>query len=381
MYKSVQISKLLPNPYRNVDEYPLIKEKIDKLRGNFQSTGFWGNIVARPVAGGYEIAYGHHRLEALKQEYGGRKKVEVIIRELSNDDMLKMMVQENDEEFQTNAFVEMENVEQTLKAAAVGEITLPPIGKNASKSKLRNCPALAGQFEYSEQQVAEFLGWTKSHGPRGSQPNERCKVAFAMLDAVSEGLITRKQLIGMKRQAAHEIVKEAIKTKREVESVAKEKEAEAKIAEKEGDKSAAARLKREAEKKRDSAKAVAKQQASEQVKEVREGKASVRDVRESGAKNRSAQRPKGEQRTKEAGEHLASLSRDVSKMLNGFIDKRFDSFVKLLKMDCEIDESSVRELLTEVIHLRMRCEKFETTLKSWRPKASGGRRSVKAITG
>ncbi len=65
-----QLKNIQPNPFRHVDRYPITKEKVEALRESIRTTGFWDNIVAREVNGKAEITYGHHRLVALREEYG-----------------------------------------------------------------------------------------------------------------------------------------------------------------------------------------------------------------------------------------------------------------------------------------------------------------------
>jgi hypothetical protein len=61
-----------------------------------------------------EIAYGHHRLAALKEEYGDEYEIEITIQELSNAEMFRMMADENADEWVTN--VALHNIE-TVRAA------------------------------------------------------------------------------------------------------------------------------------------------------------------------------------------------------------------------------------------------------------------------
>ena len=64
-----KIKNIAANPFRNIDKYPINQDKVDALRESMQSTGYWGNIVARAVNGKFEIAYGHHRLMAIREAY------------------------------------------------------------------------------------------------------------------------------------------------------------------------------------------------------------------------------------------------------------------------------------------------------------------------
>ena len=51
--------------------------------------------MARPKGNLFELAYGHHRLEVLKQIFGDNYTIEVIVRNLNDDQMLQIMTNEN----------------------------------------------------------------------------------------------------------------------------------------------------------------------------------------------------------------------------------------------------------------------------------------------
>jgi ParB-like chromosome segregation protein Spo0J len=61
------IKSIKPNPFRDPANFPIQAEKIEALRESIHATEYWGNILARLVDGGAELAYGHHRIEALRQ--------------------------------------------------------------------------------------------------------------------------------------------------------------------------------------------------------------------------------------------------------------------------------------------------------------------------
>lgn len=114
----IKVKNLLPNPFRNMDAYPIDREKIEQLRNSIRETTFWDNILARsvPEAGGkFEIAYGHHRLVAIKEELGEDTVVDIPVRDLSDENMLKIMANENMEEWTSNWRVIVETVKQTKK--------------------------------------------------------------------------------------------------------------------------------------------------------------------------------------------------------------------------------------------------------------------------
>jgi len=104
----VQVSKLKPNPYRKISKYPFDKEKLKALRHSIKETTFWDNILARPVKGGYEIAYGHHRLKVIRSL--GIKTVDIPVRDLDNATMLRIMANENLDEWKMSPAVVNETV-------------------------------------------------------------------------------------------------------------------------------------------------------------------------------------------------------------------------------------------------------------------------------
>ena len=90
----IAVSDLNPNPFRDLKRYPIDQTKVDALVVSIKDTDFWDNLVARKCAdGGYELAYGVHRLAALKK--AGVKEVDIPVRKLDDTIMLKMMAHEN----------------------------------------------------------------------------------------------------------------------------------------------------------------------------------------------------------------------------------------------------------------------------------------------
>jgi ParB-like nuclease domain len=117
----VEIKQLLPNPYRNLPEYPIDREKVKGLVKSIKDTSFWDNLLARPSrngsSGNFEIAYGHHRLVALHELYGktSSHKVDIPVRELDDAFMLKIMANENAKDWSLNTSVVVETVKAARK--------------------------------------------------------------------------------------------------------------------------------------------------------------------------------------------------------------------------------------------------------------------------
>jgi DNA repair photolyase len=91
----IKIKDLNPNPYRNIKSYPVEEEKVKALMASIEQTGFWDNILARQVDGEIQIAYGHHRLEALKRLKDPEEEVDIPVKYLDDVTMVKIMANEN----------------------------------------------------------------------------------------------------------------------------------------------------------------------------------------------------------------------------------------------------------------------------------------------
>jgi hypothetical protein len=91
----IKIKKLKPNPYRQIECYPLDELRLSALKISIENTGFWDNILCRKHGVYYEIAYGHHRLEALRQLYGDDYEIDIPCKKISDADMVKIMADEN----------------------------------------------------------------------------------------------------------------------------------------------------------------------------------------------------------------------------------------------------------------------------------------------
>jgi len=108
----VKIKDLRPNPFRDMERYPIDAEKVDSLINSINETGFWDNLLARQSDDHYEIAYGHHRLLALTKIHGEKSGqiIDIPVKKLTDDQMLRIMAEENNEYYKTNVAVVNETV-------------------------------------------------------------------------------------------------------------------------------------------------------------------------------------------------------------------------------------------------------------------------------
>lgn len=89
----IPLRELHPNPFRDFDLHPIDTVQVERLKASIGADGFWASVTARPVLNGYQIAFGHHRIEAARGL--GLEAVPIEVRELSDWQMVRMLASEN----------------------------------------------------------------------------------------------------------------------------------------------------------------------------------------------------------------------------------------------------------------------------------------------
>lgn len=200
----VALAAIKPNPFRQLEKFPLDEARVAVLRKSIQRTDFWGNVVCRKRGEFYEIAYGHHRLAALRDQFGPKAKVRLLVRELDDETMLKMMAADNDDAYNLSPGFILETVE-----AARGFIHKEP------RSVTRNRDA-----DLLRLKISKFLGW----------PAMRVQAALAQLGAIEREELSREAVKKLHSQreaiALHAEVQERKKRKEKVSHKAQEMAAE-----------------------------------------------------------------------------------------------------------------------------------------------------------
>lgn len=230
------------NPFRDIENYPFWRDKLDRLKESIRATGVWPNIIVRKhpeKEGFFQQAFGHHRLQAVKEmmesgELG--KGLQVLVGEFSNDELLRMMADENAEEFGTNfALGTMNAVSAVVKAYAAGVVELRiPTGPHAriAPSFVEVSGGGTGKV-YNASTVAEYLGWVEKdpHSPTGLGAASRVKTALFALELIELGVCKPEAFQGLGHEQARVVVKQAqvvYKARmRELDAKAEEKEKKA----------------------------------------------------------------------------------------------------------------------------------------------------------
>jgi hypothetical protein len=78
------------------DSVSAYQKAIEHLVGSIRDSGFWDNVLVRPSPlqpRRYELAYGHTRIEAVRRV--GITEVDLPVRDISDEEMLSIMIHEN----------------------------------------------------------------------------------------------------------------------------------------------------------------------------------------------------------------------------------------------------------------------------------------------
>lgn len=365
-YAFPQLWMLKPNPFRDMANYPINEKKIETLLASYERTGFWGNIVGRRInEKEFQIAYGHHRLAALWRKYGERSKqqVGIVVQDLSDADMIRIMADENDEEFRSSAYVQMESVRSVLLAYASGNPGISEqLGEIPSKTKdgcICEAPSVVfddsqstGDHPYTRHQVAKFLGWTRKNNS-GIQPDFRCDTAFKCLEVVERGLAKETDFIGMTITAAEAVASSALaehkRKAKEAETIAKQAEERKQLAEQETGRERL-RLEKEAASLAQEAKAATKEATKHPAQFIQEAKediakgAGLREIRErsTARSDRTA--------TKSPDAWTKAVEKLCGKLRQRWTDddKLYESVVFIADHLSEVPSASLRTLTKEL---------------------------------
>jgi hypothetical protein len=320
------IKDIRANPFRHIDRYPIRRDKVAALKESLRTTGFWGNVVARLEDGKPQIAYGHHRLVALREEYGPDRKVDLIVRDLPDEAMLKIMARENMEEWGTSAAVEHETVRAVVEAYAADQIRLPMPPQSIPAAQIRNAPSFirneggppTGRRPYTGREVAEFLGWLKPNG----ETQDKVKDALAALEFIEEGILTEADFDSLTTMQAKAVVEQARKATVDREAAARIQQREAEQAERDAKQAEQRRAAAEKEREQREAQAArardetSRQRAADQARRAQAAAREAEQAKQLAEKRQAAatrreqeERSRGRQQARTTGQHVSKAMR------------------------------------------------------------------------
>ena len=302
----VEISLIDANPHRNFKHYPLDPEQVSRLEQSFTELRQYDALPARKVGNRYQIACGHHRLEAMRNL--NFKTVELNIGPRTEDDMIKIMILENATQRGHNEAAMFDSVSAVTERVAYELLrwdtwedfqAQSPMFTNETVKSKRSWETARNMLMAGQGVGREII---RAYAGTEIISDREAKRGIAALkdSGVLEDLISAVQTV---IDAEIEAIKAEAERKRqaaiEEERLAKEKaEREAEAARKRAA-NAEARKKAEAERKRKIAEAEAKAEEKRKIAEAEAARA--RKLREAKARAAKAEREAEAARVKKVG--------------------------------------------------------------------------------
>jgi len=195
----VKIKDLHPNPFRDIASYQLDEQKVLSLEQSINQTGFWDNLLAREYNGEIQIAYGHHRLEALKRLYGPEFEVDIPVKDLDDATMLRIMANENMEDWNPTPAV----INHTVKKTREFLLKHPEIAAKYSQLKKSS---QTGENMTGADLIARFLNWKPT----------RVSEALEHMNLINNGEATQQVFEWFNTQGSARTFIDAIKEQKKI---------------------------------------------------------------------------------------------------------------------------------------------------------------------
>jgi hypothetical protein len=316
--------------------------------------------------------------------------VEVIVKKLSDAEMIQIMASENMDEWGSSAIVEIETIEAVVKAFAAGKIKL---AKPASGQYLRVAPSFlvkekfeTSNFSYNTQTIADFLGWTYGKEKKAA---DKVHIALTALQYIEEGVTELSAFSNMKSDGIRSVIKEARQARAYKESRARQVEEAAERARKE-----AAQAKKEEERARArKEEELARQKAAEHEDAIRAealAKARARQFHKEGQKVASkvikavSEHLRSGGGTKNARDvaikaaplHARTVPPDIEEYLKKALseiwsfcveDKHAEKLNRVLEYKKDLDEDALRNAQRTLLDVRDRMARWADRFEPGKP--------------
>lgn len=168
----IALELIRPNPFRDFELHPIDDAQVEKLRASIsRSGGLWPGVLARPFGDEYQLAFGHHRIEAARLEGLATAPIEVC--EMSDGQMA--------------VFLAAENATQRGTTAAASLDAIAALSRVITEECLRHNDwyEIAKIFAISKNAAQTVWGRVR----HGTEPGEDC-----ILDIAPKGAYTLGQI-------------------------------------------------------------------------------------------------------------------------------------------------------------------------------------------
>lgn len=196
--QAISIENIDANPFRRLGDYPYVERKVEALMRSIKDVGLWEGVIGRSAGNRVEIAFGHHRVEAARRV--GLTAINIIVRDLTDDEMLAFMGRENMEDYNADFLTMLETWE-----AAVGHFTSMDVNH-------------ANPIE-----IARILGWTQERSHTDAlQMNRTAEACNSAHSLIKGGYVKRGDLHDMTVNDAREILTRASANMKRLDALGKQ---------------------------------------------------------------------------------------------------------------------------------------------------------------
>jgi ParB-like nuclease domain len=180
----VPIRDIERNPFRLLEQFPFGERKLRILLASYADVGMWEGVIGRRVGNKVEIAFGHYRVEAAR--LFGLTEVPMILRDLTDLQMLQFMGRENLEIYNADLLTMLETWRAAKKFSENSGLSSKPIDN------------------------ARILGWTDVRPDGAIQLNDTARTCLAVDAVVSGGYMALSDFKEMGMIAAREIAERTL---------------------------------------------------------------------------------------------------------------------------------------------------------------------------
>lgn len=154
----IKLKDLNPNPFKQkINGGKLNQEKIEKLKESIKSDGFWAGIMCRQTDSGYQIPFGHHRVESAKQVLGKDYVVDIPILELSDEQMVRMLANENSMQNEEFAIYQVDTVVMARDFLQSDDSVVSSKKTHKETIGAREIAKFLGEKNWSHDKVQQYL--------------------------------------------------------------------------------------------------------------------------------------------------------------------------------------------------------------------------------
>jgi hypothetical protein len=141
------LNKIEWNPFRDLKLYPIDDEHVAELRVSIKEHDFLGGVKARRRNGVFELGCGHHRIAAARKALGTNAIVDIVVGDMDDDAMIRLMTDENALQSGTNPGAVMNEVAAVTRRVIEGLLS--------NHGDLDNCQGVARAFKNNRTAIKQ----------------------------------------------------------------------------------------------------------------------------------------------------------------------------------------------------------------------------------